>query len=391
MKIEALTPSFIADVWGKCGKIPWGFRISAVQLGRSVMGEMKLVELVKPGQVRVKEASIPEPLPGEVLVRIKACAICTLERRLFTGDQEIFYPLVFGHEVSGVVEEVGEGVFTDFEPGEPVVLDLLNRCNECSFCRTGRSNQCINKFDPGLPVLGGMAQFVARPARQVFRINKEVGFLQAALTEPLSDCIHSLMRTHLSPHMKIFIIGAGTMGLLHLAIVKHYGMIAAISDLHPDKLDIAARMGADHVIDFSREDPPQVLQERAGIEGADVVVVTAPGKEPVEEALKTVGTMGIIVLFSANPKGIKVELDPNFLHYEEVTITGSESRTEKDFYQAVSMQNSGDLRLKELISAVFPIEEAQRALEASLDPAFYRVVVAMDDTALEEFETLGGV
>ena len=387
----AIRRAVIADGGGKYGRIPWGFETDAVHRRGLVMGEMKVVELVKPGQVRLKEERIPEPLPGEVLVRIKACAICTLERRLFTGDQEIFYPLVFGHEVSGVVERVGEGVFTDFEPGEPVVLDLLNRCSECFLCRTGRSNQCVNKFDPGLPVLGGMAQFVARPARQVFRIKKEVGFLQAALTEPLSDCIHSLMRTHLSPDMKIFIIGAGTMGLLHLAIVKHYGMIAAISDLHPDKLDVAARMGADHVIDFSREDPLQVLRERAGIEGADVVVVTAPGKEPVEEALKAVGTMGIIVLFSANPKGIKVELDPNFLHYKEVTITGSESRTEKDFYQAVSMQNTGDLRLKELISAVFPIQEAQRALEASLDPAFYRVVLAMDETALEEYETPGGV
>jgi len=355
------------------------------------MDEMKVVELVKPGLVRVMEERIPRPASGEVLVRIKACAVCTLERRLFTGDQEIFYPLVFGHEVSGVVEEVGKGVFTDFQEGEPVVLDLLNRCGECPFCRTGRSNQCRNKFDPGLPVLGGMAQFVARPARQVFRINKEVGFLQAAMTEPLADCIHSLMRTHLSPDMKTFIIGAGTMGLLHLAIVKHYGMIAAISDLHRDKLDIAARMGADHIIDFTREDPLRVLRERAGIDGADVVIVAAPGKEPVEEALHAVGTMGIIVLFSANPEGIKVELDPNFLHYKEITITGSESRTEKDFYQAVSMQNSGDLRLEELVSAVFPIEEAQRALEASLDPGLYRVVVAMDDTALEEFKTLGGV
>jgi L-iditol 2-dehydrogenase len=356
-----------------------------------IMGDMKVVELLEPGRVSVKEKEIPKPGPGEVLVRIKACAICTLERRLFTGDQKIYYPLVFGHEVSGVVEEVGDAVFTDFQPGETVVLDLLNRCNECSFCRTGHSNQCRNKFDPALPVLGGMAQYVCRPARQIFRINKEVGFLQASLTEPLADCIHSLMRTHLSPDMKILIIGAGTMGLLHLAIVKHYGMVAAISDLHQDKLAVAARMGADHVIDFTREDPTRVLKDRAGIEGADVVIVAAPGKEPMEEALQTVGTLGIIVLFSANPKGIKIELDPNFLHYKEVTITGSESRTEKDFHQAVSMQNSGDLNLKELVSAVFPVDEAQRALEASLDPAFCRVVVAMDDTALEEFKTFGGV
>lgn len=351
---------------------------------------MKAVELVEAGKVRVVEAEIPEPGPGEVLVRVKACAVCTLERRLFTGAQRIHYPLVFGHEVSGVVEDVGVGVFSDFQPGEPVVLDLLYRCGECAFCRTGHSNQCLNMYHEGLPVLGGMAQYVCRPARQVFRISKEVGFLQAALTEPLSDCVHSLMRTHLSPEMSVFVIGAGTMGLLHLAIVRHYGMLAAVSDLSEDKLGLAARMGADHIFDVSREDPSDLFFGRTGLEGADVVVVTAPGREAMREALQVVGTLGTVVLYSANPEGVRIELDPNLIHYREVTITGSEGRTEKDFYKAVSLQNSGDMELRELVSAVFPIEEAQRALEVSLDPALYRVVVAMDETALGEYENLGG-
>jgi threonine dehydrogenase-like Zn-dependent dehydrogenase len=123
----------------------------------------------------------------------------------------------------------------------------------------------------------------------------------------------------------------------------------------------------------------------------DVVIVTAPGKEAVEEALDVVGTLGIIVLFSANPEGVRIELDPNVIHYRELTVTGSESRTEKDFHQAVSLQNAGDMRLEKLVSAVFPIAEAQRAMEASLDPTLYRVVVAMDETVIREFEDLGGV
>jgi threonine dehydrogenase-like Zn-dependent dehydrogenase len=351
---------------------------------------MKAVELVEPGRVDVVEKKTPRPAWGEVLVRIKACAICTLERRLFTGAQKIDYPIVFGHEVSGVVEEIGKGVLSDFKPGDPVVLDLLNRCGECIYCRTGRSNQCANKFDSRLPVLGGMAQFVARSAREVFAIHPEVGFLKASLTEPLSDCVHSLMRTHLSPEMKVLIIGAGTMGLLHLAIVKHYGMFCAVSDVNAGKLEVASRLGADYVIDASREDPEEALRAM-GIEGFAVAIVTAPGKEAVEEAMQLAGKLGTIVFFSANPNGIKIELDPNFVHYKEITITGSEGRTEKDFYQAVSMQNSRRLRLEGLISGVFSIDEAQRAMEVSLDPAFYRIIVAMDESAMLEFETLGGV
>jgi 2-desacetyl-2-hydroxyethyl bacteriochlorophyllide A dehydrogenase len=352
---------------------------------------MKAVELIEPRKVNVVDKEIPRPAYGEVLVRIKACAVCTLERRLYMGEQEISYPLVFGHEVSGVVEEVGQGVLTEFQPGDLVVLDLLNRCGECHFCRTGHSNQCVNRFNTSLPVLGGMAQFVSRPARQVFRINKEVGFLKAALTEPLSDCVHSLMRTHLSPENKVMIIGAGTMGMLHMAIIKHYGMLAVVSDIDVEKTKLAKRNGADFVIDVSSEDPVKALREKANLDSLDVVVVTAPGKEALDDALQLVGTLGTIVLFSANPKGIKVELDPNIIHYKEIAITGSESRTEKDFFQAISMQDSGDINLQGLISKVFPIEEAARAMEASLDPSLYRVIVAMDETAVNEFEALGGV
>jgi 2-desacetyl-2-hydroxyethyl bacteriochlorophyllide A dehydrogenase len=355
------------------------------------MGNMKLAELVAPRELEVREVKIPEPERGEVLVKIKACAICTLERRLFTGEKKLGYPIVFGHEVCGEVVEVADGVLSDLEPGEPVVLDLLNRCGECAFCRTGHSNQCANKFDPGLPLLGGMAQYISRPARQVFRIDPKVGFLRAALTEPLSDCVHSLMRTHLSPDMRVLVIGAGTMGLLHLAIVKHYGMFCAVSDMHAAKLERAASLGADLTIDITMGKPQELLYELAGSEGADVVIVTAPGKEAVEEALDLVGTLGTIVLFSANPEGIIIELDPNSIHYKEITITGSESRTEKDFHQAVSMQNVGDMHLEKLVSAVFPIEDVQRALESSLDPALHRVVVAMDETVRKEFEDLGGV
>ena len=350
---------------------------------------MKAIELIEPGRVEVVEKDRPEPGEGEVLVRIKACAICTLERRLFTGEQAISYPIVFGHEVSGVVEKMGKGVLSDFQPGDPVVLDLLNRCGECLYCRTGRSNQCSNKFNPGLPILGGMAQFVARPAREVFAIDPEVGFLRASLTEPLSDCVHSLMRTHLSPEMKVLMIGAGTMGLLHLAIVKHYGMFCAVSDVNESKLAKASRFGADCVINAAKDDPVEAVQ-RAGFDAASIAIVTAPGKEAVEEAFRLIGTLGTIVLYSANPKGVKIELDPNFIHYKEITITGSEGRTEKDFHQAVSLQNSRGLMLEQLISGVFVLDEAQRALEVSLDPSLYRIIVAMDESAITEFETIGG-
>ena len=341
------------------------------------MDTMRVAVLKAPRQVEIEERPKPYPGPGEVLVRTKACAICSLERRLYIGDQVIMYPLVGGHEVSGVVEQVGEGVLTPFEPGEHVVLDLLNRCGECWFCRTGHSNHCVNMWRKGNHILGGLAEYIAVPSKQVFTIDRNVSFQEAALTEPLSDCIHSLMRTHLSPEMKVLVIGAGTMGLLHLAVLKHYGMTALVSDLDRDKLQVAAAMGADYTFDRNDSAPDHQL-DGAGIPGADVVVVTAPGEEAIQEGFRAVGPRGTIVLFASQAEGTNICVDANLVHYKELTITGSESRTEKDFLQAVSMQNSRDLYLEPLVSEVIPLEDIAGAFEMSLDVSKFRIVVAMD-------------
>ncbi len=341
------------------------------------METMRVAVLKAPRQIEIEERPRPPAGEGEVLVRTKACAICSLERRLYTGDQVITYPLVGGHEVSGVVEQIGEGVLTAFEPGEHVVLDLLNRCGECWFCRTGHSNHCINMWRPGNHILGGLAEYIAVPSKQVFAIDRNVSFPEAALTEPLSDCIHSLMRTHLSPEMKVLVIGAGTMGLLHLAVLKHYGMTVLVSDLDGDKLQVAASMGADYALDRNDAAPDNQL-DGAGIPGADVVVVTAPGEQAIQEGFQAVGPQGIIVLFASQAKGTNISVDVNAVHYKELTITGSESRTEKDFLQAVSMQNARDLYLAPLVSEVVPLAEIQRAFETALDTSTFRIVVAMD-------------
>ncbi len=341
------------------------------------MQTMRVAVLRAPRQVEIEERPKPQPGRGEVLVRTKACALCSLERRLYTGAQVIMYPLVGGHEVSGIVEELGEGVLTPFEVGEHVVLDLLNRCGECWYCRTGHSNHCVNMWRKENHILGGLAEYISVPSKQVFAIDRNVSFPEAALTEPLSDCIHSLMRTHLSPEMKVLVIGAGTMGLLHLAVLKHYGMTALVSDMEDDKLQVAASMGADYVFDRNDSTLEHHLKE-AGIGGADVVIVTAPGEQAIGESFRAVGPQGVIVLFASQPEGTNICVDANLVHYKEVTITGSESRTEKDFLQAVAMQNSRDLYLAPLVSQVMPLEDIALAFETSLDVSKFRIVVAMD-------------
>ena len=339
------------------------------------MKKCRAASLREPGKFEIIEHELPPLQEGDVLVKIKACGICTLEKRLYTGAMKIFFPIIGGHEASGVVEESRS---ESMKPGDRVVLDLLNRCGECYFCRRGYSNHCVSKFKGRAGILGGFTEFIVLPSKEVFVINDRVPFNEGTLTEPLSNCIHSCMQTHLSPDHTVFIMGAGTMGLLHLLILKKYGIRAIISDVDEQKLETARECRADYTINAAKEDVPARIKEITGGSGCNAVLVTTPGKIPHQQAFDVVGVRGCICLYAANYPPIEISIDPNIIHYKEITLTGSESKTEKDFFKAVNFQNSRTLNLAPLISATFKLDDVQQALEASLNPSTYRVILEME-------------
>ncbi|MGV8120061.1 MAG: zinc-binding dehydrogenase [Candidatus Xenobiia bacterium LiM19] len=339
------------------------------------MKKCRAASLREPGKFEIIEKELSPLQEGDVLVKIKACGICTLEKRLYTGAMKIFLPITGGHEASGVVEESRSDVL---KPGDRVVLDLLNRCGECYFCRRGCSNHCASKFKGRAGILGGFSEYIVLPSKEVFAINDEVPFDEGTLTEPLSNCIHSCMQSHLSPDHSVLIIGAGTMGLLHLLILKKYGIRTIISDVDDRKLKTASECRADFIINSAREDVPARIKEITRGSGCNVVIVTTPGKIPTQQAFDMVGVRGCICLYAANYPSIELTIDPNLIHYREITLTGSESKTEKDFFKAVNFQNSRTLTLAPLISAKYKLDEVQQAFETALDPSAYRVILEME-------------
>ena len=341
------------------------------------MSEYRAAAIVEPGKIELVEKKLPVPGDGNVLIKIKACGICTLEKRLYTGKMKIFYPIIGGHEASGEIADPGD---TRFRKGDRVVMDLLNRCGECHFCRTGHSNHCINQFKGRGGILSGFAEYIVIPSQEVYKIDEDVPFDYATLTEPLSDCIHSCMQAHLSPEYKVIIIGAGTMGLLHLLIMKRYSIWTVVTDIDDNKLDVARECGADFVINAREEDVTKRVKELTRGMGCNVVFVTAPGKNSHMMAFSVVSVMGTINFYAANYPAIEIPLNPNLLHYKEITLTGSESKTEKDFYQAVLFQNDMNIDLSPLISKKFPFTKIRDAMEAALDPSTYRVILEMENS-----------
>ena len=159
---------------------------------------MKAAFFTAPGKIEIQKIKTPTIKENEILVKLKYCGICTLEQRLYTGEIKISYPIIPGHEASGIIVKKGKDVVSDIKPGNRVALDLVTRCGECYYCRTGRSNMCSNRFNKGYRGLGGFSEYIAVDPRQVFTIPENVPLQEAAFCEPVACCLRSLKKVNLS-------------------------------------------------------------------------------------------------------------------------------------------------------------------------------------------------
>jgi L-iditol 2-dehydrogenase len=331
------------------------------------------VSLTAAGQVELIEREISELLPDEVRVDVQAVGICTLEKRLFTGKLNLGYPLVPGHEVAGVISEVGPQALGGIKPGQRVALDLLNRCGQCHWCRRGASNRCENRFCSRRGVLGGMSAQVVVPGREVFVLPDTVTPQVATLAEPLADCLHSLGRAGLTHQGPVAVVGLGVMGLLHIALLRHLGHTILGVDPASVKREMATDFGAPATV--APDQAKAAMENLNGGYGAYAVIVTAPGVEALETGLIMLAKGGTMVVYSSYDNDDRLPLAINRLHYDEITITGSEGRTEVDFQRAVDLLASGALDLSPLISHTFPATQAQEAFQTALSPVLFRVVL----------------
>lgn len=342
------------------------------------MATMKAAVLVGPRKIEIQEREIPSVGPNEVLVNVKACGICSFERRLFTGEKCIGYPVVPGHEVSGVIVQAGEAVRRPLVPGTRVSLDLLNRCGECEFCRTGRGNLCKYMYRGKLNLLGGFGQYVSVPSEQVFEIGESVSFEEAALAEPTSCVIHSLNNAGARFAETMLVYGVGPMGMLHVVVGAAMGLEVGVVDPDPVRRETALLLGARYAV---ASGPDEELKP-AVVDGfgaaPDIVIVTAPVAEAALSALALAGSASRIVLFGAFAKGAMLNTDPNKIHYSELQVMGSESRTPLDFHIAVRAISRGIVDVKPMVSKVVPLDQVEQAMLETPSQNTMRVVLSLD-------------
>ena len=331
---------------------------------------MKACVFHGPGDIRVESLPEPHPGPGELVLRMEATGLCYSDIRVYKGEKKAGIGVIPRHENVGVIEEIGEGT-EGFQKGQRVALCPIIACGRCFYCRRGLRNRCPERVTLGYEENGGLAQYLRVPTSivslgHVFPVPEGLPSDVATLTEPLACVLNSLETCRVSPGGSLLLLGAGPMGLLHLLLARALGASTIIvSELNEERLEHAVRLGASAAVNSRRDDlQPAVLDATGGL-GVDSVVVTTGVPSLLEPALAAVRRQGTVSLFGGFPAGSTVALDPNAVHYNEITITGSQNATPDQYRRALQLLTVMP-QAAEINTHRFRIDEGRKAYESRL-------------------------
>ena len=325
---------------------------------------MKAAVFLAPAQMELQDVAVPGIGPREVLVRVRAAGICGTDVRIFQGAKKISAPRILGHEFAGVIEDVGPDC-KEWRAGDRVTVQPIIACGRCYCCLRGRFNICLSRPTIGYDYDGGFAECVRIPAEAVdrgnlLRLPPGVSFEDAAFSEPLAACIHGNERAGIRKGDRVWILGDGPIGLTHvqLAALSGAGTII-LSGTGREKLALGRTLGAHHIIQIPQEDLLAEIKALTQGEGVDVAIIASSASRLVEDALQEGGLRkgGVLLLFSGVPPGSFARIDPNRIHYQEFTITGSSGHSIENMRQALALMHSGSFRVGPLISHRLPLEE----------------------------------
>ena len=338
------------------------------------------------GDLRLQELPVPDVPAGSLRVRVKACAICGTDLRIYRkGDYRAQYPVVAGHEIAGIVEAVASGVHGVRE-GDRVCVAPGHGCGECRMCRLGYPNVCLTPFPSlGYRVNGGFEELFAVP-ENIFRLGfvnpipDGLSFEQASLSEIIACCINAQRNVAVREGDTVLVLGSGPAGIIHTQLARLAGAAKVIlSQRSRTRLELAtSRFFVDRAVASSEEDLEQVVRAETGGEGADVVFVCAPSAEAQEMALRLAAPRGRVNLFGGLPKGEStIRVDANVVHYKELFVSGASSSLPEGNREALRLLSRRAIDPDKLITHVFEFERIVAAFDVAESKSGIKVVVTL--------------
>ena len=319
----------------------------------------------------IEVLDIPKPVvePDEVLIKVKAAAICGSDLGIYkytSAYSKMHLPVVMGHEFSGDIVETGKDV-VGFNIGDRVISESVKACKECSYCKEGRSNLCEKSTLFGIHTAGGFAEYIAVPYTLLHRIPDNMSYEDAALVEPLSNALHFVKDiTPFRVNDFVVVQGCGPIGLFSAQVFKLGGARVIMTGLSADKVrfEIAKKLGIE-TVNIQEENLEEIVMERTNGAGADIAFVAVGAPPAVRQATQIVKKRGRITVVGIF--GSEVPIDMTWLVRRELEIKGAYDAKPVNFPESIELISKGLVDVNSVLTHRFKLDEAEEAFKVALN------------------------
>jgi threonine dehydrogenase-like Zn-dependent dehydrogenase len=336
---------------------------------------MKAIQIMQPGEIRLVDIPQPTVQQAEVLVKIKYVGFCGSDLNTYSGKNPMVkLPVIPGHEIGGVIAAIGSQVPEHLQVGIPCTINPYTACGTCPSCRNGRPNACQFNQTFGVQRNGAMSEYIAVPWTKVIP-DEEISARDFALVEPMSVGFHAVSRGNVSDLDTVMVIGCGMIGIGAIIRAALRGAKVIAVDMDDSKLQLAKRLGAAYTINSKTENVHESLQTTHHF-GPDVVIEAVGAPVTYQMAINEVAFTGRVVCIGYAKTEIAFET--KYFVQKELAILGSRNAMPEDFRAVMEYLKRNTCPIEELISGVFPPEQAQKALEEwKIDPGkVFRLLIA---------------
>jgi len=328
---------------------------------------MKAARFYEKHRLIVEDVPVRQPDDNGVFIRVRYCGVCGTDVHIFEGDKgsaRVDPPVILGHELSGDVIKVGEKV-KNIKIGDRVSVDPNLYCGKCYFCANGKKHLCEHMVGLGTAADGGFAEYVTVPEELVFPVADNVSYEAAAMTEPISCCLHGMNLTDVDIGDTVMIVGTGNIGMIMLQLAKHAGAAKIIAvEPNEKRREKAKCLGADICIDPLSDDTEAILWAN-GVKNIERVIDCAGLTSTAEYSLKYAGRGATVMLFGLTAPDDVMSLKPFELFQKELTIKGSFVNPDS-FEKAGRLLETGAVKVDSLITDIVPLDDIQSVFENRL-------------------------
>lgn len=309
---------------------------------------MKAVQIVNPQEMRVVDIDKPVLGVGEVMVKIEYVGFCGSDLNTFLGrNPMVKLPIIPGHEVGAVIEEIGEGVPEGFAKGMNVTLNPYTNCGKCASCRNGRVNACEHNETLGVQRNGVMCEYAVLPWQKIIPAG-ELSSRTCALIEPMSVGFHAVSRAQVIDNEFVMVVGCGMVGLGAVIRASQRGALVIAVDVDDEKLALAKRIGAAYTVNSKTENVHERIQSITDGFGVDVVVEAVGSPATYVMAIEEVSFTGRVTYIGYSKT--EVSFQTKLFVQKELDIRGSRNALPADFRAVIKYLSDGNCPVDELIS-----------------------------------------